>query len=306
MKSHQPKSNPKQASQYDKILKENLEASIPGLIANVLGIDVVHSEELPDDIQHTKERKPDALKRITEKSGQTFVLHIEFQLANEPKMVHRMHNYCAMLMEQYALPVRQYVFYLGPTEARMPTELRTDDLFFRYSLISFQEIDYRLFLASNTPEEILLTILANFQPQESSSVLKQLLAKLDETAEGPLVFQKYLAQLRVLVQLRNLQPLLETAMDNLTKYVNEEGDPFYVKGRNIGFVLGTEKGMQEGRQKGMQEGRQKGIQEGETKVQIQAVRNLLSETDFADAKIAQLIGVTETFVRKIREQLSSE
>lgn len=75
MKTHQLK----QSSQYDKILKENLEATIPGLVENILHIQVVLSEELPDDLQHTKERKPDALKRITDQSGQTFILHLEFQ-----------------------------------------------------------------------------------------------------------------------------------------------------------------------------------------------------------------------------------
>lgn len=106
MKTRQPK----QSSQYDKILKENLDATIPGLIENILHIQAVVSEELPDDLQHTKERKPDALKRITDQAGHTFILHIEFQVANDPKMVHRMHTYCAMLLEKYELPVRQYVF----------------------------------------------------------------------------------------------------------------------------------------------------------------------------------------------------
>ena len=33
---------------------------------NVLGITAISSEELPDDIQHTKERKPDILKKTTD------------------------------------------------------------------------------------------------------------------------------------------------------------------------------------------------------------------------------------------------
>ncbi|CAN5179774.1 hypothetical protein BH09BAC4_BH09BAC4_11230 [soil metagenome] len=310
MKSHRSG----QASQYDKILKENLEVTIPTLIEKILGIHPVLSEELPDDLQHTKERKPDALKRITDQTGATFVLHLEFQVANEPKMVHRMHTYCAMLLEKYEIPVRQYVFYLGPTTARMATSLSTDDLSFRYHLISFQELDYRLFLHSETPEEILLAVLANFQPQESPTVLTQLLNRLDETANGPLVFQKYIAQLRVLVQLRNLQPLLEAAMDNLTKYINEQNDPFYVKGRNLGFLLGTEKGIQEGLhkgiqeglQKGIREGLQKGIQEGVNKAQFQLVRNLLAETTFSDEKIAHLAEATLAFVQEVRQQSSSK
>jgi hypothetical protein len=54
----------KQANQYDKIFKENIEAVIPGLMQNILGITAISSEELPDDIQHTKERRPDFLKKV--------------------------------------------------------------------------------------------------------------------------------------------------------------------------------------------------------------------------------------------------
>jgi hypothetical protein len=72
----------KQASQYDKIFRENLEAVIPGLIRTVLGIKAVETEELPDDLQHTKERKPDVLKKITDDQGNVFVLHLEFPDSN--------------------------------------------------------------------------------------------------------------------------------------------------------------------------------------------------------------------------------
>ena len=61
----------RQSSQYDKIFKENIEAVIPSLMQNILGITAVESEELPDDIQHTKERKPDVLKKITDSHGNT-------------------------------------------------------------------------------------------------------------------------------------------------------------------------------------------------------------------------------------------
>jgi hypothetical protein len=49
----------RQVNQYDKILRENIEAALPGLIRNLLHIHALNTEELPDDIQHTKERKPD-------------------------------------------------------------------------------------------------------------------------------------------------------------------------------------------------------------------------------------------------------
>jgi len=81
-------------SQYDKIIKENLEVTMPVII-----------------IQYTKERKPDALKKVTDTKGDTYVLHLEFQIADEKEMVYRMVEYCAMLMRKYKLPVKQYVIF---------------------------------------------------------------------------------------------------------------------------------------------------------------------------------------------------
>jgi len=87
----------RQIHQYDKILRENLEAALPGLVKRLLDIHAVYSEELPDDVQHTKERKPDVLKKVTDKNGQTFVLHIEWQVTDEKEMVFRMAEYFYML-----------------------------------------------------------------------------------------------------------------------------------------------------------------------------------------------------------------
>ncbi len=43
------KQNDRQINQYDKILRENLEAALPGMIKNLLHIHAVHTEELPGD-----------------------------------------------------------------------------------------------------------------------------------------------------------------------------------------------------------------------------------------------------------------
>lgn len=132
----------RQVHQYDKILRENLEAVLPGLIKDLLGIDSVNKEELPDDVQHTKERKPDVLKKITDKGGETFVLHVEFQVANESEMVYRMAEYYIFLLRRYQLPVRQYVIYLGEGLPRMKDHLLTEQMQYKYRLIALSGIDY--------------------------------------------------------------------------------------------------------------------------------------------------------------------
>ena len=56
--------NSTMAQDYDKILKENMEALILPLADKLLGLSLGPTEELPDDLQTTLERKPDLLKRI--------------------------------------------------------------------------------------------------------------------------------------------------------------------------------------------------------------------------------------------------
>ena len=117
-----------QSSQYDKIFKENIEAVISSIMQNVLEITAVSMEELPDDIQHTKERKPDVLKKVTDTKGDIFVLQIEFQVANDDEMVHRMLDYKAMLFRKYRIPIRQYVIFLGKGKVSMESSLQTLNL----------------------------------------------------------------------------------------------------------------------------------------------------------------------------------
>ena len=221
----------KQASQYDKILKENLEAIIPGLMQNVLDIRAVESEELPDDVQHTKERKPDVLKKITDDEGNIYVLQIEFQVADEPEMVYRMAEYYIMLERKYKLPVRQFVIFLGTAAPAMPTQLDRPNLKFNFPLIAFSALDYRLFLHSERPEEVLLSILANFDGDDVVFALQQIIHRVEETSSGDFSLKRHFNQLRILAQLRKLGVKLKTAMDSIDQFIIEEEDVLYLRGQ---------------------------------------------------------------------------
>ena len=220
-----------QSSQYDKIFKENIEAVISSIMQNVLEITAVSMEELPDDIQHTKERKPDVLKKVTDTKGDTFVLQIEFQVRDELKMVYRMAEYFIMLERKYELPVKQFVIFLGSDNPKMPTELDRERLKFSYPLVSLSTLDYHIFLNSDKPEEIILGILANFKGENPEDALKQILVRIKETSKEEFSLNRYFNQLRVLAQLRNLELNLKNAMDSIAEYIKEERDVLYLRGQ---------------------------------------------------------------------------
>lgn len=72
-----------------------------------------------------------------------------------------------MLQRKYKIPVKQFVIFLGADKPTMPTQLDRERLHFSYPLISLSELDYHIFLNSDKPEEIILSILANFVGEKS-------------------------------------------------------------------------------------------------------------------------------------------
>ena len=264
-----------QVNQYDKILRENIEAALPGLIRNLLDIHAVYTEELPDDIQHTKERKPDVLKKVTDKNGETFVLHIEFQVKGEQEVVFRMAEYYIMLLRRYKLPVRQYVIYIGAGNPGMTDHIRSASMNFKYQLIALSAVDYHLLLRSNNPEEKMLAILADFGGKDPKRVVEDIVNQVIATSKGNFSKLRHLRQLRILAQLRNLASNKLAIMDSVAGFMSDEKDILYRRGE----LKGIEKGK------------------------IAIVKNLLLKTDFTIAKIAGLTNVTEAFVKKVKKTL---
>lgn len=250
---------------------------------NVLGMRAVSLEELPDDVQHTKERKPDVLKKVTDHEGNTFILQIEFQVANDDEMVHRMHEYKAMLIRKYRLPIYQYVFFLGRGQPKMETHLTNVGLTFEYNLLAINSIDYKIFLKSNRPEEIVLSVLANFNNDTPENALKYIISRLEETTGGDLALKRYFKQLRVLAQLRKLeQKLKNIVMDSIAKYIDEKKD--------VAFLLGLDKGEATAREKEL----------------TKFVTNLLQKLNLPFEQIADIAGTTVDFVKSVHLQLSKK
>ena len=240
----------------------------------ILGITATESEELPDDIQHTKERKPDVLKKITDTQGKIFVLHLEFQLVDEPEMIYRMADYHIMLARKYKLPIRQYVLFLGSGIPKMETRYESELMRYEFPLIAFTSLDYHTFLKSEQPEEVILSVLADFKGESPERVLQQIIQRVEETTEGDLALKRYFSQLRVLAQLRNLgQTLGNLAMDSITKFVSVEKDAVYMVAQE--------------------------------KEQIKFVTNLIADTDFLPDRIAKIAGVSVEFVKNIQQKLTS-
>lgn len=273
------KRNSFQTNQYDKLLKENLEQTLPVIIREVLDLDIVQIEEIPDDIQHTKERKPDALKKVTDSLGNNYILHLEFQVPDERDMVYRMAEYSIMLMRRYQLDVKQYVIFLKEGKPAMSTRLERPAMNYYYNLIRLSEIDYRLFLRSKSPEAKMLGILAHLGDEDPEEAVTAIVNEISIVAESELTKDKYFKQIRIFVQLRNhIEHELNKAMQSVSTFFKEEKDFLYRKGEQTGL---------------------------EKKARA-VVENLLTKLGCSDEKAAEVAEVSLEFVQQIRTELSKK
>ncbi len=192
------------ANDYDKILKENIASLFLPLSEKYLGIRIRRSEELKDKLQTTIEKEPDFIRIVETDTRERFILHLEFQTVDEDGMIYRMQEYYGLLRRKYALSIRQFVIYLGQKPSRMQTTLAPEEIFAGFTLRSLREYSHQSLLASDVPEEIILTILSDFEGKRPVEVLKKILSKLKEINGEEIVLRKYIRQLSVLARLRTL------------------------------------------------------------------------------------------------------
>jgi len=233
-----------QSKLYDKIVKENMREILPVIIKEILGIDIVVKEDLPESLQHTKEKVPDQLSKVTDRTGKTYILHIEWQSKDDSSMDNRMLSYRVMLRRKYKLPVKQYVIFLVKVESDMPYIIDEENLKFQYHLIALQQYNYRIFLNSSLPEQKLMAIFGNFENEAPVEIIKKILQGIAKEADGELNAERYRAQLRALIQLRKLTKEFKIAMGTITKFKVEK-DPFFQDGKKIGIKEGKAKGRHE-------------------------------------------------------------
>ena len=264
---------------YDKIFKENIEEIILPLAKKVLNIDPEGLEEIPDDLQHTIERKPDFLKKVIHKnSKKDYILHIEFQVVDEQEMVYRMLEYYALLLRDYEIELKQYVFYIGKGKSKMPTQINHKKLQFSFEVINMQEIDYRDFVNSSKTEEVILAILADFGKDKTQTVIKTILERIITVTEPNLKREKTVRQLEILSKLRQLQEQIIKALNTMALTYDIKNDIRYKEGKLEGKLEGKEETL------------------------FLSTKNMLLN-GFSYEQIKKALNVTEDYIKKVSASL---
>ncbi len=281
---HGNRKKPVEVSAYDKIFREISPFFLSVLIDQVLKLDIVTFVDLKDKLQVTRQTETDTLRKVTDRKGNTYILHIEIESKNDPTMAVRMADYFTTLHLIYKLPVKQYVIYIGDGPCRMPDKLVLPGIRFGYTLIVLSSIPYRMFLDAGQPEAQMLALLGDLQGEPVESVAQEILQVIVEDPGTDGDKHKRMKQLRMLAQLRNFdfEKVQEEFMFSIAEIFKEERDPFFKRGVEKGIKRGIETGT------------------------AQIIKNLILNTGATDAEISRNTGVPAETIRSIRAAMKQE
>ena len=216
-------------AEFDKILKENIEAIFLPIVEKMLGISIKETFEIKDKIQITIEREPDFLKIIIDQNGKKWILHLEFQTTNDPNMIYRMAEYKAILLQRspfpkgslrgglrkYQIPVRQVVIYLGSEKPKMQTQLPEEEQITGFELRDIREFPTQSMLDSEIPEGIILSILMDYKKADAEKVIEEIIYKLQQSSKSESELRRSIKQLIVLSRLRKLEVKIKQKINDM-------------------------------------------------------------------------------------------
>ncbi|MCU0347477.1 MAG: hypothetical protein MUC59_11065 [Saprospiraceae bacterium] len=285
-----------EGNKYDKILKEGLSESIPGLMRVVLKLDAHRMENLPEiRVQTTAEVEPDYGKMIysdEHPAGAVFILELE---AKDEKMTDDNMLYLVSAeRKKHKKPVDLRMIYLLPGHPKhIKGKVQFCGLNFEYPVYAIEDYSYQSFLSSDKPEEVVLSILANREELSGAEIVDLIVERLIALRGQKRELNKFIKQLKVLSILRKLHD------ETIKKVKNMEASKEFVAAiRNDSvFIMGMEEGMEKGLEKGMEE--------GEYRKNIIGIRNMTYKKFEGDV-IAELLAVPVSLVLDVQKQLKKE
>lgn len=195
--------------------------------------------------QRIEERRADLVARVTLLNGGAFILHIETQNNNDPKMPVRMLRYLTdIILAHPKLAVRQYLVYIGKKPLRMSDSLNLSDLSYRYEVIDMHRVDCQGLLQQDSPDAWVLAVLCDFKDFGPREVVHTILAQLMKRLHGqPPQLREYVGMLEILASNRDLDLNITEEFEMLS--IDFEKLPTYRMGMERGMEQGIEKGAHE-------------------------------------------------------------
>jgi hypothetical protein len=181
---------------YDNLLKTIFLDAMPGMLRALRCAPV--KEYLNVEFPSRPKMIADVVARLLDGK----ILHLEFQLSNDPRMHWRCYHYFGAIQEQWEdSEVIQIVIYLGNPPLQMRSEIQKPSLAYRYEIVDMREIDASVFLQSPGDSERVLALLC--QSPDPRATIREVLASWKHLSDKVLL--ENIERLKTLSHLRGIE-----------------------------------------------------------------------------------------------------
>ena len=186
--------------EYDVALKLLLRGSARLTMRELTGtaVETWLDVELSRVVQNTR---VDLLGETEDKG----LVHMELQSGNDATMPLRMAEYCLGVFRLFGRFPRQVLLYVGEAPLRMESELRGDDVWFRYRAVDIRDLDGDRLLESQEVGDTVIAILARLRDHKDA--VRRILERIAGLAAAER--ETALGQLLILAGLRHFEETVE-------------------------------------------------------------------------------------------------
>ena len=227
---------------FDTIFKEILFNSGKSLFEILFGLKIERFEPLPFDLPKIEQKITDFIAKISV-SKQEKVLHFEFQTYNDSDLPFRMLRYKSEIMRTYRLQVIQIVIYIGKENLNMQDSVCEKDdrglsrLDYKFTIIDLSSEEPDIFIRSDIPELLVLSILCRIEEASKTEVMRKVLGKLKELAPKK-KFDYYIAIVETLCEIRDLREIFDKEVRNMGLEIDYKESFIYKEGKIEGIKEG--------------------------------------------------------------------
>ncbi len=237
----------------------------------------------------------DKLIKVTTLQGekQCIFIHIEVQGYTDTDFALRMFQYYTRIWDKYSRPITAFAIFVDKNKSFHPTEYKTTylgtEVYYKFNTYKIVEQDDAILEASSNPF--------------AAVVLTAKLAILLNKGGDQRLFDNGIDLAKRLLTKKMPKEKIRDLMRFLVHYVHfEKQEEFnkFVKEIEILTERRTTMGIEEFL---FERAKKTGRKEGREQEKTALTRSLLSSTDFSISRIADLVGVSEDFVLKVKKEL---
>ena len=187
------------------------------------------------------------------------ILHVEFQLTNDARMLWRCFQYFGAIQEAWPnAEIIQVVIFLGNGPVTMKREIKRPSCDYWYHIIDMKKIPASHFLDSLSDTARVLALLCDSpDPQQT---IRDVLASWRHLTDNTLL--ENIERLRILSRLRKRDIIANKEIKYMPLDIDMSESIWAIEGRQRGMEQGLERGLEQGLERGLERGLEQGLERG--------------------------------------------